>query len=197
MIFGKGRILLTVCVTLFSFLSVGYMACSKEQPATSNDPCNKMVCKNGGVCFKGTCTCPAGYDGDSCQTVWVTPYLGSWDIREVVVASNIKANKGVERKYTWSIKRHTSPNMFLIDNIMGNTDFNDLSAIIGGDGGRQSSAFTINLKSFPSDSLKTQITSGKGNINNIGTMISGTYVANYIRNNIPVADTINFEGIYK
>jgi hypothetical protein len=197
MIFRKGGVLLTVCITLFSFLSVGYMACSKEQPVTSNDPCSKMVCKNGGVCFKGGCTCPAGYEGDSCQIIWITPYLGNWDIREVVVASNIKANEGAERKYTWTIKKHTNPDIFLIDNIKGNSEFKDLSAKLGGPAGRQSTAFAINLKSYPSDSLKTQITGGKGSINSIGTLISGTYFIAYIRDSIPIVDTINFEGTYK
>jgi len=35
----------------------------------SNDPCKGVTCQNGGTCQSGSCNCPAGYSGSSCQTI--------------------------------------------------------------------------------------------------------------------------------
>lgn len=32
------------------------------------DPCDKIICKNGGVCVNGSCSCPLGYMGSDCGT---------------------------------------------------------------------------------------------------------------------------------
>jgi hypothetical protein len=31
-----------------------------------NDPCDNIVCKNGGTCVNGMCDCPVGYNGPDC-----------------------------------------------------------------------------------------------------------------------------------
>jgi len=33
-----------------------------------NDPCDDVVCMNGGNCISGTCECPEGWIGDFCET---------------------------------------------------------------------------------------------------------------------------------
>jgi hypothetical protein len=44
-----------------SLLIINY-SCSKK------DPCEDIVCKNGGTCESGTCKCPTGYEGATCET---------------------------------------------------------------------------------------------------------------------------------
>jgi hypothetical protein len=44
------------------FTAVAYTSCRKT------DECAGMVCKNGGICNNGICKCPAGYEGNTCET---------------------------------------------------------------------------------------------------------------------------------
>ncbi|RYD58331.1 MAG: hypothetical protein EOP56_05275 [Sphingobacteriales bacterium] len=193
----KGHVLITVFLALFSFLSVGYMACKKDNAITSNDPCAQMTCKNGGVCFKGSCTCIAGFDGKNCEIPWITPYPGTWDVTEKIVGSVASGNKGKERKYILTLQAHSKPHMLFMQNLAGNGSFKDVEAIIGGKSGRTPTEFIINAKVFPNDPYNTRLARGFGSINSIGTMVSGQYVLAYIFDNLPIVDTINFEGTYK
>jgi len=45
--------------------------------ACNTDPCKDTVCNNGGTCLEGNCTCPSGYEGDSCQTKWSTKFVAA------------------------------------------------------------------------------------------------------------------------
>lgn len=60
-----------------SFLVIVY-SCSKK------DPCEDIVCKNGGMCESGNCKCPAGYEGTFCENE---------SIPKAVKVSNIKITK--------------------------------------------------------------------------------------------------------
>ena len=37
------------------------------------NPCKKIYCYNGGVCFDGVCRCPEGFSGDFCEVQDSTP----------------------------------------------------------------------------------------------------------------------------
>lgn len=39
-------------------------SCTSNKP---KDPCIAKSCKNGGACVMGTCECPTGFSGDSCE----------------------------------------------------------------------------------------------------------------------------------
>lgn len=193
----RGNVFLTVIITLLSFLSVGYVACNKDETTPSVDLCDKMSCKNGATCFKGICTCTAGFEGDTCQIKWITRYLGRWDIKETVTNSNIKSNIGTQKQYIWTIRADASnASMFFIDDMAGEAAFDDVQSQIGGVTGRLASDFDIRLKALPGDTLKRQIMKGKGVVNSTGTMMNGVYYISYVKNSLPTSDTVSFEGTY-
>lgn len=43
-------------------LTLGILSCTKS------DPCEEVVCQNGGTCSDGTCNCPEGFAGTLCET---------------------------------------------------------------------------------------------------------------------------------
>lgn len=53
----------TVITILISALLI-FSSCSKDDP----DPCENVVCLNGGACVNGSCNCPEGYSGAQCET---------------------------------------------------------------------------------------------------------------------------------
>ena len=42
------------------------------------DPCQDLVCLNGGTCISGTCLCPDFYEGTDCGIEERTKYFGSY-----------------------------------------------------------------------------------------------------------------------
>lgn len=48
-------------LTLGAFGTVFYTSCTK-------DACKDVVCKNGGTCVNGTCSCPFAFTGTNCET---------------------------------------------------------------------------------------------------------------------------------
>ena len=59
------------CILLLTFFS-----CKKD------DPCEGVVCLNGGTCAEGlgTCQCQNGYEGDSCETFILQSFLGVYNV---------------------------------------------------------------------------------------------------------------------
>lgn len=64
-------IALSAIFTIGTFCLIMYSSCSKS----SSDPCSGITCLHGGACTAGTCTCPTGYEGTTCQTL---AFIGSW-----------------------------------------------------------------------------------------------------------------------
>jgi len=68
-----------VCVVVSCcFLVVTYMGCYTEcskECSCVNDPCRNIVCYNGGYCYNGTCVCPVGYTGPTCQQQVTPKYI--------------------------------------------------------------------------------------------------------------------------
>jgi len=46
-----------------------------------DDPCEDVVCGQG-ICVEGTCECPEGYEGASCETLEKVKYFGAYTITE-------------------------------------------------------------------------------------------------------------------
>ncbi|OJJ19701.1 hypothetical protein BKI52_19405 [marine bacterium AO1-C] len=62
--------------TLLVLVLLAFGCKESEQPAPAViDPCDNISCLNGGTCVNGTCDCPEGTYGDSCQFV-PTPATG-------------------------------------------------------------------------------------------------------------------------
>ncbi len=47
-----------------------------------SDPCEDVVC-GPGMCDDGTCICPDGYDGSSCELLTNRIFAGSWTISDL------------------------------------------------------------------------------------------------------------------
>ena len=52
------------------------------------DHCVDTICRNGGVCVLGNCSCPNGYEGQNCDEVWNQRFLGTW-FRELPDRANV------------------------------------------------------------------------------------------------------------
>ena len=48
-------------------------ACCACGGGEASDPCAGVVCRNGGTCDAGACTCGAGFSGANCETATATP----------------------------------------------------------------------------------------------------------------------------
>ena len=65
---------------LLLFAGTAYTGCVKDNCVGAN-------CLNGASCVDGFCSCPVGYSGPVCDTVWSTKFLGVWHNYEVVTDS--------------------------------------------------------------------------------------------------------------
>ena len=54
-----------------------------------SDPCKETVCENGGTCIDGTCNCPAGYQGDSCNHETRSFYYGTYNVHDVCTVTGV------------------------------------------------------------------------------------------------------------
>lgn len=43
-----------------------------------NDPCEGIVCENGGICQEGVCDCTTGFVGDDCGSIDVSRFIGTY-----------------------------------------------------------------------------------------------------------------------
>ncbi|MBP6456892.1 MAG: calcium-binding EGF-like domain-containing protein [Chitinophagaceae bacterium] len=59
-------------------LFIGAASFSSLFTSCNSDPCKDIQCDNGGVCTEGSCDCPAGYEGASCETRSIVKYLGTY-----------------------------------------------------------------------------------------------------------------------
>ncbi|HXH19172.1 MAG TPA: hypothetical protein VNJ07_08815 [Chitinophagales bacterium] len=78
----KTKKLLLSLMTAVSVLL--FNSCSEE------DKCKDITCLNGGVCVDGVCiNCDAGYEGNLCETVSRTKFLGTYSVRDSCTSSGI------------------------------------------------------------------------------------------------------------
>ncbi len=75
MMISLKKILITALGTLSVALSFTYVSCNP-------DKCKTIVCAHNGVCDRGICTCPSGYEGASCETISRDKFIGNWAVYE-------------------------------------------------------------------------------------------------------------------
>jgi hypothetical protein len=71
----------TVLVSALTTLSV-FTAVTLISVSCNKDKCKTIVCANGGLCNGGSCTCLLGYEGNNCETVSRSKFLGVWQVFE-------------------------------------------------------------------------------------------------------------------
>lgn len=167
-----------ITLAIFSFV---YSSC-KKTPYTYVDECSGVICQNGGTCFKGDCSCPAGFEGDNCETSWLSRYLGTWEVDEEVSLSNRHGRTGQRSKYNITIEKNGSSNTgFLIDNLTGNPDHNNIPCKIAvkPDGGSDNPTNFIFTEQHSIPNTIKVVESGNGTVNYLGTVLSGKYTIYY------------------
>lgn len=65
---------LTIGLTV-AVLASAAVGCKKED----KDPCDKVVCQNGGSCNNGNCSCATGYEGTTCGTEMRAKFIGLYN----------------------------------------------------------------------------------------------------------------------
>ncbi len=67
-------IVIAAILCIGSFSVVLQSSCSKNK-------CGSTTCANGGSCVDSKCICPTGYSGNSCQTGWSDPAIGTYSCK--------------------------------------------------------------------------------------------------------------------
>jgi hypothetical protein len=67
------NIAFSILFSMLAFSAITYTACNKDE-------CKDVVCQNGGTCVSGTCACPTGYEGTTCQTESRSKFLKQYTV---------------------------------------------------------------------------------------------------------------------
>lgn len=142
------NIALSAFLTVGAFTTMTYVSCN-------SDPCKDVVCQNGGQCVDGTCSCPTGYEGTSCETKSNAKFVGVYTATEDCSSGS----------YQVTITAGTNGTDVLVSNL-GNYGCTTTGTIVF-DGTVNSSSLTIN-----DSKCNTQM-------NATGSYANGTLTINY------------------
>lgn len=179
-------ILVVSILTLFSFMSVGYMSCIKADKNPNS--CDYLACQNGGSCYHAKCNCPAGYDSTFCNTMWVSKYPGFWTMTEKIVGSNYPARKNnKDSVFVIKIKAGGTPTSMIIDSMLNSRYYSDISCAL-----TTATSWSFNTFFTPYNVPPFTIRGGYGILNNDSTM-TGKYYRDLQTQNLGlVHDTVTF-----
>ncbi|MBL7767036.1 MAG: calcium-binding EGF-like domain-containing protein [Chitinophagaceae bacterium] len=142
-------------ILVASFLTVGIFS-TTVFTSCDPDPCQDVICNNGGTCTDGTCTCKAGYEGTDCSTLSRTKFIGTY-------TGNETCTVGTD-SYSIQCTTNSDDTKFNIINLYNNSP--QLTAIASADG----NSFTI-----PSQTVGAGVTaSGSGAITSNSITITYT-----------------------
>ncbi len=199
-----------VAFTLLAFSSVTYFSCNKPDQGTTIDACNSVTCQNGGTCFKGICTCPAGFEGEFCETKSTSRYIGDWEVTEEITGSSKPSRIGAKQTYNINISEKSNTRTTLnVKGFLGNAAYGDIEWKIGLAPGfievnnilveSDTIAMPTNYVFTRNQSVANSyisIKKGNGSINSLGTVFSGVVYTNQPDTSAPINDTLTFSGTY-
>lgn len=196
----KNIALLTGVVTTLLFIATLYSACRKQDNTVVSTACDGVVCKNGGTCIEGKCSCTPGYEGTYCDKASYARYIGNWSVTETIIGSSKASNINAVKKYTLNIRRGEGILELFFDNLS-----NSYSGVKGALGRKYSGATlqgasALNFVIVANQSIPatyTTIVSSNGNISETGEYLSCIYYTSNYDNAVVVRDTINLTGEYK
>ncbi len=139
-------------LSIGAFGAITYTACNKDE-------CKDVVCSNGGTCVSGTCSCPAGYEGATCQTLSTAKFIKTWTApNDMNVASGVKLNA-----YTCIITQGSSLNTLIIGTGFYDNFFqHSINATVTGT--------TINVPTQSPDGASNYSVIGSATYNSNGTL---------------------------
>ena len=81
---------LSALLTIGAFSAITYTSCNKDE-------CKDVVCKNGGTCVAGVCSCPTGYEGTNCESEGRAKFVKTWTAsdKEVVAGTSLPAYSAI------------------------------------------------------------------------------------------------------
>lgn len=152
--------ILKTATVLVAFGIAGLASCTAEK-----DPCETVVCQNGGqtqqVGDSCKCVCDAGYEGTNCETEARAKFQGSWTANESRVGGTASA------PFQVSIAPSSSGLMAIS---IGNFSDVFVNAVVANVSG---SAFTISSQEPDGDDFF--VITGTGTLNAAGTSIAISY----------------------
>jgi hypothetical protein len=109
------NIAFSALLAIGAFSVVTYTACTK-------DACKDVVCNNGGTCVSGTCSCPVGYEGVSCDTKTRDKFVGTYIGQETCTIGS--------DNYTITITTNSNDVMVTLTNLY-NQGFTAIGTVTG------------------------------------------------------------------
>lgn len=206
----NSTIITTFCALLALFSMVVYSACTKPEVTTGIDPCEGITCQNNGTCFSGKCSCSDGYTGEFCEKKANTPYIGRWNVTQTISSSKDGSLVGSTKYYAVTISEQpSSVTLLKVKGINGDTAYT-ATIRIGMTNGTvevdgkiveadiQSASLNYVFKRYePLGTTGMQILRGKGNVNELGTRLSGEYYLTYINQQLGVMeDKVTFTATF-
>jgi hypothetical protein len=71
-----------------AFSAITYTSCTKDE-------CKDVTCNNGGFCVGGSCSCPTGYEGGSCDLKTRDKFVGTWSGQDVCTSGTYTINLSI------------------------------------------------------------------------------------------------------
>lgn len=161
---------LTVLVVFLGFSSVTYTSCERDDAALG---CDTLKCLNFGVCQKGVCSCPTGYDGYDCGVALADKFISnSWAAQETVIGSDNGALINTTSSYNIRTRPGYTATSFFIDSVNGDNYKSNVLCEI-----KSPTTFEVAPGFTPiNNPTGYQIMGGTGNIDTMGTdKMSGMY----------------------
>jgi hypothetical protein len=109
---------------LFKVFSVAMFSATLLFTGCAEDKCKKVECGTNGTCLEGLCNCTSGYEGDKCETMSSTKFVGLYNQKDAVSCDSAS--------YTVAITLSSIPTKVLVNNFGGSGTANTLSGTAAG-----------------------------------------------------------------